>query len=197
MNREASLMWTTVPFDSRTLPSHFKAACFRGGSTWPAETCCSLQVTRASSELRSTCGDEMTHANAGETRGITKCCLETQLFGVHSLADFGSGREMCVRCRVLTAGSQSVVCWHLQQAHAGTWTWTGKDAKLRTSLGERNNRDRDVKPTGRQGCPSLWDLLSISLCQLTMETTTHKLATQSIHTVLTLDQHDDNSYTTT
>lgn len=27
-------MWTTVPFDPRTLPSHFKAACFRGG---PAE----------------------------------------------------------------------------------------------------------------------------------------------------------------
>lgn len=45
-------MWTTVPFDSRTLPSHFKASWFRGGLAEgprglqkPA-----AQVTRASSD---------------------------------------------------------------------------------------------------------------------------------------------------
>lgn len=70
MKREASLMWTTVPFDSRTLPSHFKAACFRGGL---AEGPLGLQKPATHFRLHvllvtSTCGDEMIHVNAGETQ---------------------------------------------------------------------------------------------------------------------------------
>lgn len=63
----------------------------------------------------------------------TKRPPERRLFGVQSWDEVSVQRWPGV-CSFRTAPSQPAGCWHPQQALAGTWTWTGRVARLHTNL---------------------------------------------------------------
>lgn len=62
-----------------------------------------------------------------------KCPPERRLFGEQSWDEVAVQRWPGV-CSFRTALSRPAGCWRPQQAHAGTWIWTGRAARLHTNL---------------------------------------------------------------
>lgn len=150
-------MWTTVPFDSRTLPSHVKAACFRAGL---AEGPRGLQKPAAHFRL---------HVLLVSWRALAVMRWYAWMQGRRGELQSAVCKRNSLACTPGPTSDQGGRCafgaefWRLVLS---LWC-AGISNKLtqELELGQekmpnyvpawgREIKDRDVKPTGRQGCLS-------------------------------------------
>lgn len=98
--------------------------CLGGEEGWMSTP---LTITHGGSER-----GVVSEGNSGSVEDLM-CFLWRRLFGVRSGVDSSSGRWLSARSWVRTAAFPPAGCWRLPEARAGTWTWTGRAARLHTN----------------------------------------------------------------